>query len=252
MPSDIELAIKLQRLDTRILELKREIVALPGHITEIERALVSHQRKLEADQAALSANQKERKKLESDVQVFEQKVSKLKDQMLEARTNEQYRAFQHEISYCEDGIRKAEDRILDLMSESEPLEENVKAAEGALKKEKEQVELEKAAARKRTQDDESQLNQLNAERKDIVSALGPQVYSTYESTRKKHHGAALAEGADGRCLACNIALRPQFFQDLKKGEKLMLCESCGRLLYYNPSVDVADVIERQQAEARSQ
>ncbi len=78
-----------------------------------------------------------------DIQVQEQKISKLKDQMLGAKTNEQYRAFQNEIDFCQKEIRKAEDRILELMGESEPLDKNVKAAELALKAEKAEVEKEK-------------------------------------------------------------------------------------------------------------
>lgn len=240
MAADIQLVIRLQSLDNRIVELQQEVAALPRHIAVIERALVSHRRKLEADQAALSANEKERKKLEGEVQVFEQKVSRLKNQMLDARTNEQYRAFQHEISYCETGIREAEDRILDLMSESELLEENVKLAETALGEEMVEVEREKTSARKRTEEDQSQLEQLKTERTGIVSSLSRQSYSAYERARKKHHGVALAEGTDGKCSACNIILRPQFFQDLKKTDKLMHCESCGRLVYFNRSADVAD------------
>jgi predicted nucleic acid-binding Zn-ribbon protein len=240
MVPDIELVIRLQRLDNRISELREEVAALPKHIAEIEETLESHQRKLEADHAALSANQKERKKLEGDVQVLEQKVSRLRDQMLEAKTNAQYRAFQHEIEYCENEIRKAEDRILDLMSESEPLEENLALAEGALKEEQEQVEREKAAARERTAADKRQLEQIQAEREEVAASLGSQSYSTYERIRKKWHGAALAEGTDGRCSACNIILRPQFYQDLRKADRLMTCESCGRLLYINPSADFED------------
>jgi hypothetical protein len=45
----------------------------------------------------------------------------------------------------------------------------------------------------------------------------------------------------GRCGRCNIVLRPQFFQDLKKGETIMICESCGRILYYNPARTVEDL-----------
>ena len=44
----------------------------------------------------------------------------------------------------------------------------------------------------------------------------------------------------GRCTACQIILRPQYMQDLKRGEELMFCESCGRFLYYNPPVHVED------------
>src|ERR1700691_4692074 len=150
MLSDLKLVIRLQEIDNRLADLAREIATLPKHIAVIEKKLTSHERKLEADRAALSANQKERKKCESDIQVQEQKISKLRDQTLQAKTNEQYRAFQTEVEFCQKEIRKCEDRILELMGEAEPLDRNVKEAEGALKTEKAHVDAEKQAARERT------------------------------------------------------------------------------------------------------
>lgn len=236
MTGEMEQVTRLQSVDLRIAELEREIATLPKHIAQIEKALDSHLRRLEADRAALTANQKERKRLEDDAKVESQKISKLKDQMLGAKTNEQYRAFQHEIEFCEQAIRKAEDRVLDLMAEAEPLDANMKKAEAALQEEKRQVEAEKARARERTAVDQKQLDEAKAERKRMVAALKPQTYSTYERIRKKWHGSAVAEAVDGRCSACQIMLRPQFFQDLRHSEHLMTCESCGRILYYNPPV----------------
>src|SRR5260370_34847712 len=142
MLPDIASAVRLQEVDNRLTDLTKEIASLPKHIDEIEKKLESHQRKLEADRAALGANQKDRKNLEGDIQVQEQKISKLKDQMLQAKTNEQYQAFQHEIGFCQSEIRRAADRILDLMPESEGLEKNVKPAEGWLKEERDKVEAE--------------------------------------------------------------------------------------------------------------
>ena len=118
MTADLELVTRLQSLDLKAADLQREIAALPKHIAQIEKTLDSHIRRLEADRAALASNQKERKRLEDDIKVQQQKISKLRDQMLQAKTNEQYRAFQHEIEYAEKEVRKHEDRILDLMGES--------------------------------------------------------------------------------------------------------------------------------------
>jgi len=234
MLADIKLAIRLQDLDYRVAELTREISFLPKHIAEIEKKLESHERKLEADRAAVAANQKDRKRMEGEIQIQQQKISKLKDQMLDAKTNEVYRAFQHEIEYCEKEIRHAEDRILDLMSESEPLERNVKAAEAALKQEKTQVEAEKQQARERTARDQKELGELEAERKSIGSQITPKVLAAYERVRKLRRGVAVAEAVDGRCSQCHLTMRLQFFQDLKRSEQVMYCESCSRILYYNP------------------
>src|SRR5271155_4796937 len=164
MAADIEQVTRLQSLDMKIAELEREVATLPKHSAQIEKTLDSHVRRLEADRAALVANQKERKSKEDDVKVETQKISKLRDQMLGAKTNEQYRAFQHEITFCETAIRTADDRALELMSASEPLDANVKKAEAALKEEKQQVEAEKARARERTAADQKQLDEANAER----------------------------------------------------------------------------------------
>ena len=240
MHPDTHLVIQLQSLDQKISTLEKEVAALPKHIAVIEKALESHLRKLEADKAALSANQKDRKKLEGDIQMQQQKISKLRDQMLGAKTNEQYKAFQHEIDFIEKEIRQAEDRILELMSESEPLDQNVKKAEKALAEEKKQVEAEKTQARERTAADQKELDALHQQRQLSVSAMPKPALAAYEKIRKKWHNTVVAEAVHGRCSACQIVLRPQFLQDLRKGDQLMFCESCGRFLYYNPPVSFED------------
>jgi uncharacterized protein len=240
MLPDIVSAVRLQELDIRQTELSKEIASLPKHIAEIEKKLEAHQRKLDADRAALSANQKDRKKLEGDIQMQEQKISKLKDQMLQAKTNDQYKAFQHEIEFCETEIRRAEDRILDLMGESEGLDKNVKTAEAALKVEKAQVEGEKQQARERTEADQKALNEGESSRKSIVASMTPGVYKNYERIRSRR-GAAVAEVVDGRCSVCHISVRPQYLQDLKHGEQVLFCESCQRILYYNPPASFEDL-----------
>jgi uncharacterized protein len=241
MLPDLELAVRLQELDHRVTELTREISALPKHIAEIEKKLESHTRKLEADRAALSGNQKDRKKNEADIQIHEQKISKLRGQMLDAKTNEVYRAFQHEIEFCEKEIRRAEDHILELMGESEPLDKNVKAAELALKEEKAHVDTEKQQAMARTADDRKALDLIHQERAQVVSRMNANVHRQYERIRKGRGGVAIAEAVDGRCSACQMALRPQFFQDLKRGDEVMYCESCARIVYYNPPVAIEDL-----------
>jgi predicted nucleic acid-binding Zn-ribbon protein len=241
MLPDIQHAIRLQILDDRVSALTKDIAAFPKHIAEIEQKLGSHQRRLEHDKAALVANQKDRKRLEGEILSHDQKISKLKTQMMEAKNNDQYRAFQKEIDYAGQEVRKAEDRILELMGEAEPLEKNVKAAETALAEEKKHVESEKALARERTASDQKEIDALKAERAAIVAQMTPSVVSNYDRIRKGRAGVGITEVVAGRCGRCNIVLRPQFYQDLKKGETIMTCESCGRILYYNPVQTVEDV-----------
>ena len=237
MIEDLKLVIQLQGLDLKISTLEHGIALLPKQIAEIERALDAHQRKLEADRAALSTNQKERKKLEGDVQAQQGKIAKLRDQMLQAKNNDQYKAFQHEIDFCDKEIHKYEERILDLMEQSEPLDRNVKIAEESLKKEKIAVDSEKVHAKERTVADQKALAELTGKRKTVVAEITPAVIAKYDRIRKKHkNGIAISEVVEGRCSACQISLRPQYFQEVRHGNDVMPCEMCLRILYYNPPV----------------
>jgi predicted nucleic acid-binding Zn-ribbon protein len=246
MLPDLKQVIRLQEIDKRLVDFAREIAALPKHVAEIERKLIARERKLEADRAALLANQKERKKCDGDIQVQQQKISKLKDQMTGAKTNDQFRAFQNEIDFCAKEIRKSEDRILELMGESEALDKNVKAADAALATEKALVEAEKEQARERTAVDQKASQELSTERAVIVAGIKPATYQRYERARKARKGIAVAEVVGGRCSVCNITLRLQYIQDLKKSEEIMVCESCQRILYYNPPPEsFEDLADRQ-------
>ena len=247
MVQDLALALRLQALDRKIAALETEIATLPKHIAEIEKRLESHKRRLEADRAALGANSRDRKKMEGDIQLHQQKISKLREQMAAAKTNEHYKAFQNEIAYIEGEVTKCEDKIIVLMEQSEPLDKAVKAAEISLKTEAKDVEAEQVTARERTAIDQKESAELKVERKGIAEQMQPKLYTEYERVRKKTKNTPIADATDGRCSACQIALRPQFFQDLRKQDQVMFCESCSRLLTYNPVIDVAaDTAATQQ------
>jgi predicted nucleic acid-binding Zn-ribbon protein len=86
-----------------------------------------------------------------------------------------------------------------------------------------------------------------AERKTVAAQMEPKLLTEYERVRKKTKNTPIADATDGRCNACQMGLRPQFFQDLRRQDKIMFCESCSRILTYNPVVDVvADTAATQQ------
>jgi predicted nucleic acid-binding Zn-ribbon protein len=242
MHKDIATALRLQSLDVRIADLRREIATLPKQIAQIERALDAHNKRLEADKAALAANQRDRKKLDADVQAHHQKISKLRDQMLGAKTNDQYRAFQNEIEFCEQAIRKCDDLSLEQMSAAEALEKNVKIAEAALATERKTVDAEKQRAKACADADKAELAKALALRAEEAKSMPAPLMTMYERLRTRYYkdGDTIAEARDGKCMTCMITLRPQFFQEVKAGEVVKFCENCRRILYHpDAATDVA-------------
>lgn len=234
MNRDLSLLRDLQLVDRRIHELNEEVQRLPKYIAEIEAKLSSHKQQLEVDKQTLADNQKMRRQMDGDIGTHQQKISRLRDQMSQARTNEQYHAFQHEIEFEEKEIRKLEDHILDKMEEAESLESNVKKAEEALKIESQKVEREVAETKARVAEDERALDEQKKKREEFTTTVSRDALRLYENIRKTHGGMAVAPALADRCQNCNVVFRPQFSYQVRSNESIMTCESCGLILYYEP------------------
>jgi hypothetical protein len=247
MHPDLKLAVELQAVDKEIARLSAEIAYLPRHIQEIESKLAGAQRQLEADRQSLAQNQRERRKLEGDIPPVQQKISKYKGQVFEVKTNEQYRALQHEIEFNEAEIRKIEDQILERMVAAEELEGRVKTAEKQLGAERAVAEKEKAEASARTQADMQLLAEFERRRADYRGAMSADLVRAYDTLARTRKGVAVAEVRDGTCSECNVRLRPQAFQEVRSSDHISRCESCGRIQYYIPPAITEDVSETQMA-----
>ena len=233
MLPDIENLIAVQQADREIARLKAEIAELPKRVAKIEEKLAGTRANLEQARAAIKADEAARRKFETAIQDLQGKISKYRDQSLEVKTNDQYKALMHEVQFAEQNIRGNEDKILELMEHSESREKDVKAAELELKEETDEIEREKAAARERTAEDEKQLTEWNAKREAARSAVNADLLRQYERVAK-YRGSGLAEVLDQKCMGCQVMLRPQTYNEIRAGT-LLACDSCQRILYFDPS-----------------
>jgi len=109
----------------------------------------------------------------------------------------------------------------------------VKAAEAELKAETAEIEREKEQARQRTAEDEKLLTEWNGKRDKLRTGVGADILRHYERVMK-FRGSGISEVKDQKCTACQVMLRPQTYNEVRAGQKVIECESCQRLLYFNP------------------
>jgi uncharacterized protein len=235
MLPEIQNLIELQRADREILRLKEEIAALPKRVAAIEERLAGTKAGLEKAKTAVKADEAAKRTFESAIQDRQQKITKYRDQSLEVKTNEQYKALMHEIQFAEQDIRANEDKILELMVNAEARDKAVKAAEAELKAEIAEIEKGKIQARERTAEDEKQMLEWNAKRESARNGVNPDVLRQYDRVAK-YRGTGISEVRDQKCMACQVMLRPQTYNEVRS-DKSVSCESCQRILYYDPSHD---------------
>ena len=133
MTSDLQKLIALQTIDLRITALRSEITALPKHVARIEAKLAGSKAKVDSALAAAKVDEARRKKHESDIQDQQQKISKYRDQSLNVKTNQEYRALMEEIKFAEQKIATSEDKILELMVAADDRKASLKVADAELK-----------------------------------------------------------------------------------------------------------------------
>jgi len=237
MLPDIEKLLELQTADKEIRKLQDEVAALPKRMAVIEQKLAGTKAHLEKVRTAAKSDEANRKKFEANIKDLQGKISKYRDQSLDVKTNEQYKALLHEIQFAEQEIRLNEDRILEVMVNVDARDKEVKAAEAELKAETAEIDREKQEALKVTAEDQKKLAEWNAKRNGLRQGISEDVLRQYERVAK-FRGSGLAEVRDQKCMGCQVMLRPQTYNEVRNGEKVMLCESCQRVNYYNPANEV--------------
>jgi len=234
MNSDLEKLVELEKADREIARLTEEVAALPRRVAAIEEKLADDKAAVEHAKAVIKANESNRRKLEAEIQSFQQTIVKYREQSSSVKTNDEYRALMHEVEFTEKQISGAEDKILELMIALEAEEKALKTAEAQMKAETVEVEREKTEARKRTEEDEKLLADLGSKRSQLRSGISDNALAHYDRVMRQRK-SAIAEARGQKCMACFVMLRPQTWEEVRTNENIITCGSCGRILYYDPA-----------------
>lgn len=233
MHSAIPHMIELQRVDHLIGGLRAELDAFPKRLRDADAKLNGARAAVAAAKESLVKSQKERKKFELDVQQWKDRAQKYRDQSGAVKTNEAYKALQHEISNAEAEVAKAEDAELEVMMVVDEAERRIRSAEAQLREDEQAVAKDRKEIERLQTEKKTQLDGLLAERERALAPIPQDLRDLYDRIAKRHHGSAMAEARDGQCRGCGMRVLPHTLQELRRdpNEEIYRCESCGMILY---------------------
>ena len=234
--------IDLQAVDHRMAALRAELEGYPKRIKDAEAKLAGSRAEVASAKEALAKVAAERKKFEFEAQQWKDRAQKYRDQSSAVKTNEAYKALQHEIANAEAEVSKADDRQLEVMIAAEDAERRVKIAENRLKEAEQAVAAERKEIQAQGAEKKKLLDAALAEHERIIAPVPEDLRELYARIAKRHNGTAMAEARDGQCRGCGLRVLPHILQELASdaSEEIYRCESCGLLLYTLEPIPIAN------------
>ncbi|MGA8573873.1 MAG: zinc ribbon domain-containing protein [Desulfobaccales bacterium] len=237
MLPELSRLIEVQELDKVIQEVTGELSQLPGELKTEEAALEDLRVQQAAGLQELEDLQKQRRDTEAEIAAMEDGITKSRGRLMEIKSNIEYKAMLKEIAFKEDQRDQFETRMLQLMELLEERKRLLEEAETLIQERQAllgQRAAEVAAAVKVL---EQRLKVLEEQRKGLRKGVPAPLLKRYEFIRQRRNGTAIAPVQDGVCFGCHMNILPQQFIDLQKGEEILQCPHCQRILYWQEEAE---------------
>lgn len=230
MKKRLEMLEQLQEIDLQIDVLKNSQSGLHGAMNGIEQGLDTAREELAGLQARVAQLEQEKGDLEGLLATEQENIRRSESHMKEIKTNKEFQAIGREIAAARKQAAELEEQLLQKIGQIEELAGEISAKSASL------AELEENTAQ-RIKEKQAEIAAVQqdidadaARRDEITKHLPASLIKRYNSLREQRRGQAIAIARDGYCLGCNMNLPPQLYNSLFRGDDLISCPHCQRVL----------------------
>ena len=232
MRESLDRLIELQEVDLKLSEIEELRGNLPQEVERLKLDLEETKQTLKESNKRIDEMNKSIREIESNISQADVKLKKYKEQLYAVTTNKEYDALTHEIETLQNAINESEDQTLGLMTERETNEEESKNSLALSEEIKQDLDSRTKELKKRIDETKSDETEYLKKREKITPNITKSMISKYERIRQAKNGRAVVPIVRGACGGCFHRLPPQLIVEVKKREKIINCEACGRVLIH--------------------
>jgi uncharacterized protein len=227
--------IALQKTDTNIRRLQTEIESIPERRAEIESEFDQRAFEIRGLEERRDAAFHERARLEKEIFEQKQRAERADKNLMSSKKQDEYTAAIREADAARKQISAFETQVLEQMEAFEAAEKEL--GERAPEVEKLRADMEERFKQfdEQIQVQQQELDAARAERERMMKELPKSTSELFKRISARiRDGIAVAQARNGACTACYMALRPQIMADVRRGNEVITCDNCNRILYYEP------------------
>lgn len=233
--ADIATLVKLQEAETQIVRLK-------DVLHEVEKKKIKLASRLKQFAAALKENTEELERLEkncidseNEIKIVDARIIKSNETLRNVTTNKEYQVLLREVDDNKKRKDALETELLQIMEEREKSQAVVGESTKEYQQLEEQIKAEQNQIEEQTTKDRKLLEEYLKSQKEIGVSLDPKLLDRFKRISKMNQGSAVANVQDQVCLGCFMNIPPQLYIEVQRGNQLILCPQCSRILYYDKS-----------------
>lgn len=231
--NQIQQLVQLQKIDDEIFAVKKEINDAPKLLEDMKRDFdaLSQRRDHLLDKKAHIEEQKKRLSHEGDENAA--KLKKSRDKMMQVGNEREHQAIVREMDSLERSSRAREEEQVIMSDELsrtsealEELEKDYNALKDELQTRTDSLEETLSLAKDR-------LAVLGKQRENASGSIPRPIFQRYEFIRERLKHPVIVPVDDGICSGCHIAIPPQSFIECQRGQQILSCPNCQRLVFWS-------------------
>ena len=170
--------------------------------------------------------------LKADLEDAQARIKDRQNKMMQVQTSREHQALLKEIEDNKRLMKENEEKLLTIMEQIEQLENEAAELKKLCSGEKKLLEEQKEEVEKAVKKINTRKKTVINKRDELAPELRPGTLKRYDMLRRKRNGSAVVQTVNAVCQGCFMAIPPQQFNEVRKGDKLNFCPTCQRILYF--------------------
>ncbi|WP_165174660.1 C4-type zinc ribbon domain-containing protein [Desulfovibrio sp. ZJ369] len=228
----IKQLVELQKVDDAIFAVRQELESAPRDLEELEQRFEAADAQRNRVLDKLAHLQEQQKRLSLEIDDDSARIKKSKNKLMQVGNTREYHAMMREMDSMEKVNRSREEEKMTLLEELQLQNDALAKIDRDYSALKAELEVKRDGLEEKLRKAKDNLEELNEKRSQVSKLIPQPVFMRYEFIRVRLEHPVIVAVKDGVCSGCNIAVPPQSFIELQRGQQILSCPNCQRLIFW--------------------